>query len=96
MMRERDLRGEKELRGARSLMCWRMVAREAGWKMWASLRRVIRRVLEGGEGVERGGIELRSRERGVCVRRPEREEGDEEVETGGELERSTRWCCGVV
>ena len=35
-MRRRDLRGAKECKGAIELMCWRMVAREAGWKMLMS------------------------------------------------------------
>lgn len=81
-----DLRGEKEFRGAIELMCSRMVAREAAWKILGSSRRVIRRVFDGGAGDESGGRELRSMERG------ERErfcniEGEEPAEFGGEL----RW-----
>lgn len=53
-MRRRDFSGEKEWSGDMELMCWRMVAREAGWKIVGSLSWVIRRVLEGG----RGGSEL--------------------------------------
>lgn len=55
--------------------------------MVVALRFVIRRVLEGGEGVMRGGTEERSRERGVwvpfeaCV---DGEVGREEREVGGE------------
>jgi len=85
-MRLRDLRGEKEFSGAISLMCWRMVASEAGWKMCGSSRRVMRRVLEGGAGDESGGMEFRSKARGVCARRPDSEAGEEEVEMGGDPE----------
>lgn len=50
-------------------MCWRMVAREAGWKMVVSLSWVISRVLEGGEGCVSGGRVERSMERGEPERR---------------------------
>jgi len=48
-----------------------------GVKVWGELRFVIRRVLEGGEGVMRGGMEVRERERGV-------EERVAGVDVGGE------------
>ena len=63
--------------------CSRIVARLAGWKMCGSSRRVMRRVLEGGVGVERGGIFCRSIERGEWARRLERVVGEEEVLIGG-------------
>jgi hypothetical protein len=82
-----DFNGEKEFKGAMSLICWRMVARLAGWKIFKSSRRVIRRVLEGGAGCERGGSEERSRERGERERFVESgvERGEEVVEVGGEV-----------
>ncbi len=63
-MRRRDFSGEKEWRGAMELMCWRMVAREAGWNMLMSSSCVMRRVLDGGEGWDSGGMLFRSIERG--------------------------------
>ncbi len=94
-MRCMDFKGEKELSGAMSLMCWRMVARLAGWKILGSSRRVIRRVLLGGAGWTRGGREERSRERGERDRFAERfgvERGEEDVEVGGEEgERLSVW-----
>lgn len=67
MMRWKERSGENEFSGMgwerRSLIC----SRVAGWNVVMALRFVIRRVLEGGEGVMRGGTEERSRERGVWV-----------------------------
>ncbi len=82
-MRRKDFKGEKEWRGERELMCWRMVAREAGWKIVRSLSWVIRRVLEGGEGWIRAGRAERSRT-GETERRWESGLGEEEFEVGGE------------
>jgi hypothetical protein len=75
--------GEKELRGAMELRCWRIVAREEGWKILGSERRVIRRVLEGGAGDDNGGSEDRSMESGDRERFWERE-GEEPADAGGE------------
>jgi len=86
-MRLRDLSGEKEFRGARELICSRIVARDAGWKMLRSSRRVIRSVFVGGEGEDRGGIEPKSIERGERDRFAD-SEGEEEPDTGGEFD-----CC---
>lgn len=87
MIRAMDLRGEKELRGARESMCWRIVAREAGWKILGSVSLVIRRVLEGGAGEMRPGREVRSIERGERERFFDRPPGEEVAETGGEAWR---------
>ena len=84
MIRRSDLSGAKEWSGEIELMCWRMVAREAGWKMWMSSSWVTRSVLEGGEGWDRGGIFCRSIESGEWARCLEKLEGDEEVDVGGE------------
>ncbi len=83
-MRQRDLSGEKELSVASSLMCCLIVAREAGWNILGFSRRVIRRVLEGGAGCERGGREDKSSDRGERERFADNEPGEEAVETGGE------------
>ena len=80
MIRCSDFRGEKELRGAMSLRCCRIVAREAGWKILDSVRRVIRRVLDGGAGVASGGRDPRSSERGERERFLDNEEGGEEFD----------------
>jgi len=77
MRRWREGSGEKELRGTGAeRRAWR-VWRVEGVKVWGELRFVIRRVLEGGEGVMRGGMEVRERERGV-------EERVAGVDVGGE------------
>ena len=85
-MRWRDFSGEKEFRGTgwerRSRRRWRVVA----WKVEGLLRFVIRRVLEGGEGVVSGGREERSSDSGVCVPLEAGIDGVEEVEAGGELD----------
>lgn len=67
-------------------MCWRMVAREAGWKIVGEFSWVIRRVFEGGEGVVKGGRVERSRFRGEAERRWETVGiwGEEVVEVGGD------------
>ena len=69
----------------------RIVARKAGWKIERSSRFVIRRVLEGGAGVTRGGIVERSIERGLFGGRGERE-GEDVVGEGDEW----RLCGGVA
>lgn len=66
-MRRKDLRGEKAWRGAEESMRERIWERVAGEKMVGSWRLVMRRVLEGGEGVMRGGREERSSVRGEVV-----------------------------
>jgi hypothetical protein len=95
-MRCIDFRGEKELRGARSLMCCRIVARLAGWKILGSSRRVISRVLEGGAGWDKGGSDERSRLRGERERFVESgvERGEEAVEVGGEVVMFASVCRG--
>lgn len=85
-MRWRDLSGENELSGAISLMCCLIVANEAGWKILGSSRRVIRRVLEGGDGCESGGREDKSSDKGECDRFRDRDTGEDPVEVGGELD----------
>lgn len=87
-MRRRDLRGANEWRGIERVwvICCRMVAREAGWKMRASSSWVIKRVLDGGAGWESGGKELRSIESGDLGPRDEMEEGDV-GDFGGDGER---------
>ena len=54
-MRRRDGSGEKELRRATEVIWLRIASRDAGWKRMRSLRSVMRRVLEGGDGCESGG-----------------------------------------
>lgn len=63
-MRCIDFSGEKEFSGAIELMCTRIVASEAGWKIFESSRRVIRRVLDGGAGCCNGGMLDRSIDNG--------------------------------
>lgn len=74
-MRRKERRGAHEWIGAealmRSLMVWRLSAR----KISESWRFVMRRVLEGGVGMVRGGMVERSMDIGV---RDSREEGREE------------------
>ena len=65
-------------------MCSRIVAIEAAWKILGSSSLVMRRVLDGGAGEDRGGREVRSRDRG------DRDlfwdiEGEEPADCGGEL-----------
>jgi len=85
MIRQRERRGEKELRGTGCERSSRILERVVGWKLAVELRFVMRSVLDGGDGVIRGGREDRSRERGVWV--PfDRGEGDGEgEEMGGEM-----------
>lgn len=61
-MRRSDGSGEKEFRGATEEILVRMASREGGWKRRRSCRLVMRRVLDGGVGWERGGRFERSRE----------------------------------
>lgn len=79
MMRRKERRGAQEWIGAeeliRSLIVWRLSAR----KISGSWRLVMRRVLEGGVGMERGGIVERSMDIGV------RDSLDEGREERGEL-----------
>ena len=84
MIRERDLSGEKLCNGAISSTCCRIVARDAGWNILGSSSLVIRRVLEGGEGWESGGIEDRSIDRADWARFAERPDGEEEDDRGGD------------
>lgn len=94
-MRHKDLRGEKEWSGARELMCWRIVATEAGWKIVGSFSFVINRVLHGVEGWVSGGRLDRSMEMGEAERRLESGLGEEVVEGegGGELLGCGVWRC---
>ena len=66
-MRRKDLRGEKECRGAEALIRSRIWTREGAEKIVGSWRFVMRRVFDGGEGTISGGSEERSRVRGVDV-----------------------------
>lgn len=84
-MRQRERRGEKELSGTgcdRSSLIFGSVA---GWKLAVEWRFVIRSVLEGGDGVVRGGREERSRDSGVRVPFDSGEEEVDGEERGGEL-----------
>jgi hypothetical protein len=83
MMRCMDRKGEKELSGAREERCWRIVARDEGWKILGSERRVMSKVLDGGDGEDSGGREDKSIERGERERFWERE-GEDPAEAGGE------------
>lgn len=75
IIRRNERKGAQEWIGAlaliRSLIVWRLSAR----KISGSWRFVMRRVLEGGVGIVRGGMVERSRDIGV---RDSREEGREE------------------
>lgn len=64
-MRRKDGSGEKELRAAVSVIWDLSVSIAGGWNKVRSSRSVTRRVFVGGDGCEREGTELRSRERGV-------------------------------
>lgn len=75
------------MRGAMALMCSRMVARDAGWKILESERRVTRSVFEGGEGEVSGGSVVRSRDKGLRERFADSEEGDEAPVCGGVCEK---------
>ena len=99
MTRRRDLRGEKEKGGERVVMCWRSKARLEGENISMSLRFVIKRVFDGGDGSIRGGILERSRERGVLRREEVREDGGEAVSVAmirSEVVRLGRSICGIV
>jgi len=84
MRRRREGRGEKEFRGVGWERRSESLERVVGWKVEGELRFVIRRVLEGGEGVIRGGREERERERGVWVPFDGGEEEEEGEGKGGE------------
>jgi hypothetical protein len=79
IMRRNERRGAQEWIGAdalmRSLIVWRLSAR----KISGSWRFVMRRVLDGGVGIERGGMVERSMDIGV------RDPLDEGREDRGEL-----------
>lgn len=64
--------------------------------MFRSSSCVIRRVLEGGEGWERGGMSAKSMERGEFLRCLAKEEGEDALEVGGEEEEelSCGWWVG--
>lgn len=79
-MRRIDGRGEKELRRARTVIWLRIASRESGWNRIKSCSSVIRRVLEGGDGWESGGMVERSIERDgreVCLERDSWKEGND-------------------
>lgn len=87
IIRRKDRSGENELRGTGCERRSFIRSSVAGWNVVAALRLVIRRVLEGGEGVMRCGTEERSKERGVWVPAEAWVDGDvgiEEGEAGGE------------
>jgi hypothetical protein len=54
---------------------------------------VMRRVFDGGEGWESGGIFCKSMERGEWARRLLMEDGEEAVEVGGEEDEVD--CCDI-
>lgn len=83
-MRWKDLSGEKLLRGEMELMCSRMVAREAAWKILGSSSLVMSRVLDGGAGCDGGGSVERSRDKGDRERFCDRD-GEGPADKGGEL-----------
>jgi hypothetical protein len=61
----------------------------------------MRRVFDGGDGWDRGGMFCRSMERGEWARRLLREDGEEAVEVGGEDDEAdcdaiSAWFCGAV
>lgn len=89
MIRCMDFNGEKELRVAMELMCARIVASEAGWKILESSSRVMRSVLDGGAGCCKGGMLVRSIDKGERERFCDREEGegvDEVADSGGDVD----------
>jgi hypothetical protein len=52
--------------------------------MLLSSNLVIKRVFEGGEGCDSGGIEDKSSDMGECARLAARAEGDKEEDNGGD------------
>lgn len=94
IIRAIDLRGEKELSWAIESICWRMVARDAGWKIFGSVNLVMSSVLEGGAGEIKPGREVRSMERGDLDLFFDRPPGEEEADTGGEACRPVVWMGG--
>ena len=86
-MRCMDFRGLKLFKGAREEMCSRMVAIAAGWKILGLSSRVMRRVLDGGAGDDKGGREEKSRDRGDRDLFIDNEEGD----AGGEEDCILFW-----
>jgi hypothetical protein len=89
MMRRKDLRGAQAWIGAeesmRSLMVWRL----SGRKMAVSRRFVMRRVFEGGVGIDRGGTIERSID---MVLRESLEVGRDE---GGEVFEVDIWIASI-
>lgn len=73
-IRRSEGRGEKELSGAMSFILERMVARDEGWKMCKSLRSVIKRVFDGGDGCDSGGRLDRSSDKDGLEVEEDREE----------------------
>lgn len=79
------------------LMCARIVASEAGWKIFESSSRVIRRVLDGGAGCCNGGMLERSIDSGERERLCEMDEGDAvdgDADSGGDVEGRFCVCSG--
>jgi hypothetical protein len=85
-----DFSGEKEFKGAMSLMYCLIVAKEAGWKILGSSSRVMSRVFDGGEGCESGGKDVRSRDKGDRDLFLDSPEGEDDADMGGESEGR---CC---
>lgn len=79
-----DFSGENEFSGDIELICCRIVASEAGWKIFWSLSLVMRSVFEGGAGEIRPGIEDKSNDKGDLDRFADNEPGEDAPETGGE------------
>lgn len=87
MIRDIDFSGEKEFSGAIELMCCLIVAKEAGWKILASVSLVMRSVFDGGAGELRPGMEDRSMDNGDLDRFFDMDPGDDVAETGGDTWR---------
>jgi hypothetical protein len=97
MIRCMDFKGEKEFSAAIELMCARIVANDAGWKILESSSRVIRSVLDGGAGCCKGGMLVRSIDKGERERFCERDDGDGVdgvADSGGDVEGRFCVCRG--
>ena len=66
------------------VICCRIVAKEAGWKISGSSSWVMSRVFEGGAGCESGGRDVKSMESGVLDRCSDKDFGVDGIEVGGE------------
>lgn len=94
IIRAIDFSGEKEFKGAIELICCLIVAREAGWKILASVNLVIKRVLEGGAGDVSPGKDVRSIDRGDLDLFLDIAPGEVVADTGGETCKPIVWSGG--